>query len=149
MAKEIVMEFQELWGSRYALSFAEFYENYKERYKIIKHQREVAKEETVPSIEKYRLEPNSMQVGFITNLRKILEVGEERALLISATGTGKTYASAFAMRELGFKKVLFVVHRNQIAKQAIKSYRKVFGGTVSMGMVSGSLGRNQYDKDYI
>ena len=38
LAKEIVMEFQELWGSRYALSFAEFYENYKERYKIIKHQ---------------------------------------------------------------------------------------------------------------
>ena len=39
-----------------------------------------------------------------------------RALLISATGTGKTYASAFAMRELGFQRVLFLVHRNQIAK---------------------------------
>ena len=46
-----------------------------------------------------------MQVGFITNLRKILEKGEDRALLISATGTGKTYASAFAMRELGFRQV--------------------------------------------
>ena len=43
-------------------------------------------------------------------------------------GTGKTYASAFAMRELGFKKVLFLVHRNQIAKQAMKSYRKIFDG---------------------
>ena len=43
-----------------------------------------------------------MQERFIVNLRKILEQGEERALLISATGTGKTYASAFAMRELGF-----------------------------------------------
>lgn len=30
-----------------------------------------------------------MQVGFITNLKKILEAGEDRALLISATGTGK------------------------------------------------------------
>ena len=52
-----------------------------------------------------------MQIGFITNLRKILEKGEDRALLISATDTGKTYASAFAMRELGFKRVLFLVHR--------------------------------------
>ncbi len=48
-----------------------------------------------------------MQIGFITNLKKILEEGEDRALLISATGTGKTYASAFAMSELGFKKSYF------------------------------------------
>ena len=41
-----------------------------------------------------------MQVGFITNLKKILEAGEDRALLISATGTGKTYASAFANAHL-------------------------------------------------
>lgn len=41
------------------------------------------------------------------------------------------------MRELGFRKVLFLVHRNQIAKQAKKSYRKVFGSSVSMGMVTG------------
>ena len=68
-----------------------------------------------------------MQTGFINNLQKIYDAGEDKALLISATGTGKTYASAFAMRELGFRKVLFLVHRNQIAKQAKKSYRKVFG----------------------
>ena len=35
-----------------------------------------------PSLEKYRLKPNSMQERFIANLRKILEQGEERALLI-------------------------------------------------------------------
>ena len=62
-------------------------------------------------------------------------------------GTGKTYASAFAMRELDFKKVLFVVHRNQIAKQAKKSFRKVFSGKVSMGQVTGK--HQDYDKDYI
>lgn len=66
-----------------------------------------------------------MQEEFIVNLRKIMEKGEERALLISATGTGKTYASAFAMRELGFKKVLFLVHREQILKQA-KSHMRMF-----------------------
>nr|WP_314462449.1 DEAD/DEAH box helicase [uncultured Clostridium sp.] len=149
MAQAIIAEFYELWESRYSLEFEEFYENYKERYTIIKRQREIAKQEEITSFEKYRLQPNSMQVGFITNLRKILAAGEERALLISATGTGKTYASAFAMRELEYKKVLFLVHRNQIAKQAKKSFRKVFGDSVSMGMISASLGRSDYDKDYI
>lgn len=149
MAQAIISEFSELWESKYSLGFDEFYENYKERYAIIKHQREVAKQDEITSIEKYQLQPNGMQVGFITNLRRIVAAGEKRALLISATGTGKTYASAFAMRELEYKKVLFLVHRNQIAKQAEKSFRKVFGDSVSMGMISGTLGRLDYDKDYI
>lgn len=88
-----------------------------------------------------------MQIGFINNLKKIYDAGEDRALLISATGTGKTYASAFAMRELGFKRVLFLVHRNQIAKQAKKSYRKVFGEKVSMGLVTGNY--QEYDRDFV
>ena len=147
MAKEIIAEFYELWNSSFALPFAEFYENYSERYKIIKHQREVAKLDDITSIEKYKLQPNSMQVGFITNLKKILEAGEERALLISATGTGKTYASAFAMRELGFRRVLFLVHRSQLARQTKSSYEKVFAKSVSMGLVDGK--NHDYAKDYV
>lgn len=147
MAKEIVAEFYELWNSSFALSFDDFYETYSERYKIIKHQREVAKLDDITSIEKYKLQPNSMQVGFISNLKKILEAGEERALLISATGTGKTYASAFAMRELGFKRVLFLVHRSQLARQTKNSYEKVFAKSVSMGLVDGK--NHDYDKEYV
>ena len=147
VAEEIVEEFHSLWNSEYALPYEDFYEVYKERYNIIKHQREIAKSEEIPSLEKYRLKPNSMQERFIANLRKILEQGEERALLISATGTGKTYASAFAMRELGFKRVLFLVHRGQLARQTKKSYEKVFAKSVTMGLVGG--GYREYDKDYI
>lgn len=147
VAGEIIKEFDDLWHSSYALEFDTFYENYKEKYNIIKRQREIAKQEQVTSLEKYKLQPNSMQVGFISNLRKILEAGEKRALLISATGTGKTYASAFAMRKLGFKRVLFLVHRGQLARQTKKSYEKVFANTVSMGLVG--AGYHDYDKDYI
>lgn len=147
MAKEIVAEFNELWTSSYSLDFDDFYENYKERYKIIKHQRELAKSEEIVSIDKFKLKPNSMQVGFIANLKKIIEAGEDRALLISATGTGKTYASAFAIRELGFKRILFLVHRGQLARQSKKSYEKVFAKTVSMGIVG--AGYHEYDADFI
>lgn len=147
VAEEIVEEFHNLWNSEYALSYDDFYEFYRERYNIVKHQREIAKSEEIPSLEKYRLKPNSMQERFIANLRKILEQGEERALLISATGTGKTYASAFAMRELGFKRVLFLVHRGQLARQTKKSYEKVFDKSISMGLVG--AGYHEYDADYV
>lgn len=147
IAMEIVKEFHQLWDSKYALFYDDFYENYKQKYEIIKKQREIAKRDEISSTEKYKLEPNSMQVGFITNLRRIVDAGENRALLISATGTGKTYASAFAMRELGFKRVLFLVHRSTLAKQALTSFRKVFEDKKSMGIVG--AGYSDYDADYI
>lgn len=147
VARSILKEFHELWHSEYALEFEEFYEIYQERYKIIKKQMEIAHSDEFPSIEKYRLQPNSMQVAFIVNLKKIIESGEKRALLISATGTGKTYASAFAMRELGYKRVLFLVHRGQLARQTKKSYQKIFGKNISMGLVG--AGCSEYEADYV
>ncbi len=147
ISTQIINEFDELWNSSYALPFDDFIDEYKQRYQIIKHQREIAKRDEMVSIDKYRLKPNSMQVGFITNLQKIIDAGEHRALLISATGTGKTFASAFAMRELGYKKVLFLVHRGQLAAQTKKSYERVFGKSVSMGLVG--AGHSEYDADYI
>ncbi len=147
VACEIVKEFHELWNSDYALDFDRFFEVYEARYEIIKHQREEAKKDALPSFEKYTLKPNSMQEEFIVNLRKIIEKGEERALLISATGTGKTYASAFAMRELEFKRVLFIVHRAQLAKQAKKSFERVFNNSVSLGIVGD--GKHEYDCDFV
>ena len=147
VTQNIISEFNELWNSQYSMTFEEFFEEYKEKYKIIENQRRIAKQDEVASLEKFKLQPNSMQVGFIRNLKKILDAGENRALLISATGTGKTYASAFAMRELGFKRVLFVVHRGQLARQTKKSYEKVFSKSVSMGLVG--FGYHEYDSDYV
>lgn len=147
MIKQILEEFEALWDSEFTKEFDEFYEQYRERYYMIKHQREIARQDTIPSIQKYTLKPNSMQEAFVANLRKITEAGEKRALLISSTGTGKTYASAFAMRELKYEKVLFLVHRKQIAKQAMNSYRKVFSSNKSMGLVTGN--HQDYDADYV
>ncbi len=66
---------------------------------------------------------------------------------MTRAGTGKTYASAFAMRELGFKRVLFLVHRNQIAKQAKASFERVFGSRIKTGLVSGI--KHDYDADFV
>ena len=147
VAKEILAEYEELWNSEYALDFDTFFESYEEKYNIIKKQREIAAAESIVSLEKYKLEPNSMQVAFITNIRRIIESGEEKALLISATGTGKTYASAFAMREFGFKRVLFLVQRSELARQSRNSYHKIMPNDVTMGLVGDGL--REYDKDYV
>jgi len=146
-AKDVIIEFNALWNSSAALDFDTFIEPYTVKYSVIKKQKQIAKQAEIPSIEQYKLQPNSMQLGFIENLEKIRAAGEKRALLISATGTGKTYASAFALREENPAKVLFLVHREQIAKQAIKSYKKVFGNTKKFGLLSGSS--KDFEVDYL
>ncbi len=147
VAQDILEEFNMLWDSEYSVSFDDFYETYQERYNIIKKQRAIAAQENPVSLQKYTLKPNSMQEEFIVNLKRMIAAGEDRVLLISSTGTGKTYASAFAMRECGFKRVLFLVHRGQLARQSLKSYQMVFDQRMSMGLVG--AGHSDYDCDYI
>ena len=88
VAEQILAEYSQLWNSQYALDYENFIENYAQQYEIVKHQREAAKEGEIISLEKYKLQPNSMQVAFITNLKKILALGEKRALLIIALSGG-------------------------------------------------------------
>ena len=57
---------------------------------------------------------------------------------LTRAGTGKTYAAAFALRNINPSKVLFLVHREQIAKQAIKSFKNVFGNSKTLGLLSGT-----------
>ena len=139
---DIVNEFEQLW--KQADPLKKWFDTYK---KIYEEQRELLRKEKVISVEQYSLCPNSMQVSFISNLIELQQKGETRALLISATGTGKTYASAFALREMSPKKALFIVHREQIAKQAMKSYKNVFGRTTKMGLLSGNS--KEYEADYL
>lgn len=146
---EIKDEFEDLWQHPETKNYSEVAADYRISYfenKIKIKQKEIEKDKYFGKLVT-PLVPNSMQVAFINNLEKIIQKGEDKALLISATGTGKTYASAFAMRDLGFKRVLFLVHRNQIVKQAKKSFERVFGNTRTMGIVSGES--RDFDKDYI
>ena len=45
------------------------------------------------------------------------------------------------------RRALFVVHREQIAKQAMESYRRVFGEVKSFGLLSGN--EKNYDSDFL
>lgn len=146
-AQQVLKEFDCLWNSEAALDYSDFIEPYKIEYHLIKQQKAVAKQEDIVPLQQYQLKPNSMQIGFIQNLQKLRAAGASRALLLSATGTGKTYASAFALREENPKRALFLVHREQIAKQAMKAYQTVFGKTKHFGLLSGN--EKEYEADYL
>ncbi len=87
--------------------------------------------------------PNDMQKDALKNLEEIRKKNLKKALLISATGTGKTYLSAFDVKNFNPKKFLFIVHRRNIAISAKKSFENIFGNQKSMGLYSG----NEKDKD--
>ena len=129
-----ISEFNNLWidAQDLTLSWLEIYED------IYIKQREYTRKTKVPSIKQYKLIPNRMQVAAIESLNELRKKGKDKALLISSTGTGKTYLSAFELRKYNPKKALFIVHREQIARQALESYKDVFGDTKTMGILSGN-----------
>ncbi len=143
LTEEVLKEFEEMWSDAEDLTL-EWIETYE---KIYKKQREAARQSTVPRITQYTLKPNKMQVSAIQALDSIRAKGAKRALLISATGTGKTYLSAFDLRNYNARRALFIVHREQIANQALESYKNVFGDTRTMGILSGNS--KDTNKDFI
>lgn len=141
IAQDILCEFEELWNSPNTQAYSDFIEEYRLKYlkeKMIRRQRKAAIQEQIIELGRCKLVPNKMQVAFVQNILKLRLKNVQKALLTSSTGTGKTLASAFAMREVHPERILFVVHREQIAKQALNSYRKVFGTEKTYGLLSGN-----------
>ncbi len=134
---EVMNEFHALWSNESTIAYDDFIEDYIKTYNQ-NHNPKINEFVELSNYIPMTLRPNKMQQEFITNLQQMINEGKKRALLLSATGTGKTYAAAFALKQLQLKKVLFLVHREQIAKQAILSFKKVFGNTHSFGLLSGS-----------
>ena len=141
LTQAVLQEFDELWQDEYSLAFEDFIDAYRQEYlneKMIRKQKQQAVSEQVIELENYRLKPNKMQVAFVKNVMEMRAQHIDRALLLSSTGTGKSLASAFMLREMGTRRALFIVHREQIAKQTLKSYKRVFGSSRTYGLLSGN-----------
>lgn len=141
LTQAVLQEFDELWRDKHTLAFEDFIDSYRQEYlneKMIRKQKQQAVSEQVVELENYLLKPNKMQIAFVKNVMEMRAQHIDRALLLSSTGTGKSLASAFMLREMGTKRALFVVHREQIAKQTVKSYKRVFGSSRTYGLLSGN-----------
>lgn len=67
--------------------------------------------------------PRPAQQEALQALDEVRSAGYERAMVVLATGLGKTYLAAFFAEK--FKRVLFVAHREEILYQAEQSFKHV------------------------
>ena len=115
---------------------------YNEDKKILRDEQEPVVEGLIDKIKQEReqrtIEPNKMQRDAMRSLAQLRNRGEKRGLLISATGTGKTYLSVFDVKQFKAQKMLFIVHREGIAKEAMKSFNNIFGNEKRMGLLTGN-----------
>ncbi len=73
--------------------------------------------------------PRGAQIEALYELKKARAEGVTRGLVVAATGVGKTFIAAFD--SLGFKRVLFVAHREEILRQAEQVFKAVRPGAVT------------------
>ena len=98
----------------------------------------------------FDLQPKRYQQDMLEQLQIEREHGRWRNLVVAATGTGKTVVAAFDYRRTceqlgGRPRLLFVAHRQEILRQALRTYREVlrdhgFGELLADGSEPG-----QYD----
>lgn len=138
-------QFEDVWEDAVPLS-EDWIQHYEQAYtpvinrqfteQVIEHPTQYA----FNSIETaLKIVPNKMQQAALQQIQAIRDAGEQKGLIISATGTGKTYLSAFDVRRFAPKRMLFIVHREQILKKAMADFKEILGGIdEEFGILSGT-----------
>ena len=120
IATEILNNFYNVFNKIPALDMDSLLE-YERVYNLTKEYTKKKKQE----IREYKeITPNIMQKQALENLNNLRKY-ERKGLLISATGTGKTYLSAFDVRNANPKRVLFIAHRKTILQKAKETYENI------------------------
>ena len=135
--KQIQDEFENQWQRSIPLTHEWINEYQKNYVKPEKHSIRHIKRDIVP---------NYMQRQALASLEHLRQQNQDRALLISATGTGKTYLSAFDVQKVKPRRMLFVVHRKSIALKAMETFQTIIKDK-TMGIFSGNV--KELDKDYL
>lgn len=137
-------QFQQMWQEAIPLTDI-WLKQYTDKYhslQKLKRQFATAQE----NISTNNIAPNKMQQEALKALEKLQQDNKHKALLISATGTGKTYLSAFAVKKAKPKRLLFLAHREQILKQACKTFAKIIPD-IQYGILSAN--HKDFHKPYL
>ncbi|GBG07045.1 putative DNA helicase [Paenibacillus agaridevorans] len=86
------------------------------------------------AIPEVAITPRFAQLEALEGLDRTLEEGYEKAMVVMATGLGKTYLAGFLAKR--FKRVLFVAHREEILHQAKASFSRILPDR-SFGLYNG------------
>ena len=138
--KDVLNEFENLWNNSYEASdeFLKEYEAFQEKQKM----------QFASSFAfKKSIKTNFMQEKALQRLEELRISQENKALIIAATGSGKTYLSAFDVKKFKAKTMLFLVHRENILLSAKQSFENILGESFSYGLYTGN--KKEKDADYI
>lgn len=102
------------------------------------------------TISFFDLQPKTYQLEMLEQLTTERDHGRNRNLLVAATGTGKTVVAAFDYRntcriEGGRPRLLFVAHREEILRQALRTYREVLRDPEFGDLLTGSHQPERWD----
>lgn len=131
-------------------------ETYSAEYEVNRHRQEIEANYQKEYLELLKtttgefsaeVKQNAMQVSALKNLYDFRKKGLKKAIAIAATGTGKTYLSAFDAKAFNPKRLLFIVHNKEIANGAISTYKNIFGSEKTYGLVGD--GSYEIDKDFV
>ena len=93
------------------------------------------------------IKPNFMQRKALKELNRYRAIGTNRALVVAAAGSGKTYLAAFDALNFNPKRLLFVVHEGSILRKSLETFQDVFGSGISYGIYSGTS--KESDADFV
>jgi superfamily II DNA or RNA helicase/HKD family nuclease len=106
--------------------------------------------EPAGTISFFDLQPKTYQQDMLEQLAAERAHGRYRNLVVAATGTGKTVVAAFDYRntcraEGGRPRLLFVAHREEILRQAMRTYREVLRDPEFGDLLTGSHQPERWD----
>ncbi|PNZ28577.1 DUF3427 domain-containing protein [Staphylococcus rostri] len=144
LVHNVSAQFNELWQKSHPLTdtwIQQYEQNYEQRnlkevYRVTQQQIDIQQklDNTV------NIEPNVMQQEALHSLSELRKSGKDKALVISATGTGKTILCALDVRNYNPDRFLFVVHNEQILTKAMEEFKKVlpFANDEDFGFLKGN-----------
>ncbi len=141
--QQVLTEYQTLWN-RSQIPTEDFLDHYRSIYRSTRQVKE--RQQSLHTLPAY-IAPNSMQSRAMKSLERLRSLGENKALVIAATGTGKTYMAAFDVQKLQPKRLLFLVHREDILVKAKETFSHLLHQQHSFGMMTGS--RKDIGADYL
>lgn len=136
--KDVLNEFEALWKNSIDVDdeFLTSYSNFLNR-----------QNKEFKSFSLNQIKTNFMQEKALEKLQNLRKKGENKALIIAATGTGKTYLSAFDVKNFKAKTILFLVHRENILIKAKQSFENILPQINSFGLYTGN--KKEQDKNYL
>lgn len=128
---ELTHEFERIFNHHCKVADQDVIDGYSKQFKENAHIRKIMNEHYLSLMADHGehhtkvLVPNSAQLETLFKLKQTRADGYQKALVVLATGVGKTFLSAVDSYDFKGKKILYVAHRKEILSQAENTFKTI------------------------